>query len=169
MTYGNNCILIKRILESRPWWIELIGVTSNFNFKWQPFSLGIRYDLLNTIGCKQVVNHFEFHSELTSKSGLFLNLQTYSEMNKENVFNYLPLTFLIKIDPSKPNGQILHAIRNFVSFYTVLEDNKQFIINKSTHTTIKSSKTDKSSGHLFPSNFDKIGRASCRERVYALV
>eukprot|EP00826_Nyctotherus_ovalis_P065251 TRINITY_DN9586_c0_g1_i5.p1 TRINITY_DN9586_c0_g1~~TRINITY_DN9586_c0_g1_i5.p1 ORF type:complete len:410 (-),score=85.20 TRINITY_DN9586_c0_g1_i5:323-1552(-) len=106
---------------TRPWWIELTRLNSGFNFKWQPFSNGMRFDLLGTGKDKQLVNHFEFHGELSSKSKLFLNLQAYAEMNKENVFDFLPITFYIEL---KPNGHLESAMRDFSAFYKVLEQSK---------------------------------------------
>lgn len=42
----------------------------------------------------QIVNHYEFNSELTTKDKLFLNMNEFCESNKSNVFDYLPLTFV---------------------------------------------------------------------------
>jgi hypothetical protein len=140
---------VRRVIEGRPWWIELVGVTSSFNFKWQSFSNGIRYDLLNTFNCKQAVNHLEFHAELSAKSNLFMNLQNYSEINKENVFNYLPITFFISINPSKPNGQLLNAINNFTTFYNILENNKHLLNEK------QQDKKSNTANPLYPITFDK--------------
>ena len=47
---------------------------------------------------KQIVNHFEYHTEITTKDSLFKNLLTYAELNKLNVFDYLPLTFVVDVD-----------------------------------------------------------------------
>ena len=121
MGHGNNCTLVKRILVERPSWIELVGISSGFNFKWQPFSTGFRFDLLNTKAEKQAVNHLEFHSELSLKSKLFINLQTYSEVNKENVFNFIPITFYVEINPNKPNGHLENVIHIFSTLYKVHE------------------------------------------------
>jgi len=123
---GNNSMLPKSILTSRPWWIEHTTSTSGFNFKWQPFANGFRFDLLNSNTIKQATNHLEFHSELSSKSKLFLNLQTYSEINKENVFNFLPITFYIEVTREKLNGQLNNLIHRFSTFHRMLEAKKKF-------------------------------------------
>lgn len=47
---------------------------------------------------KQLVNHFEFHAQLTEKSKLFKNLLQYAYKLKENVFDYIPVTFFMEID-----------------------------------------------------------------------
>jgi hypothetical protein len=49
---------------------------------------------------KQLVNHFECHSQLTEKSKLFKNLTDFAIKHKENVFDYMPLTFYVEIDIS---------------------------------------------------------------------
>lgn len=45
-----------------------------------------------------MVNHFEFHAEITTKDNLFKNMLSYAEYNKLNVFDYVPLTFVLDID-----------------------------------------------------------------------
>lgn len=47
---------------------------------------------------KQVVNHFEFQHEITTKDLLFKNLLAYAELNKINVFDHVPLTFVLNVD-----------------------------------------------------------------------
>ncbi len=41
-----------------------------------------------------MVNHFEFHSLISNKANLFMNMMQYAETKEENVFKYLPLTIL---------------------------------------------------------------------------
>jgi len=41
--YGNNSGLVRKALERRSWWIEIQPVHSAYNFKWQPFSNGIKF------------------------------------------------------------------------------------------------------------------------------
>ena len=122
-----------------------------FNFKWQPFSSGFRFDLLGASNIKQAINHFEYHFELSSKSNLFLNMQMYSEINKENVFHCLPITFFIEINPEKPNGQLKNAIHRFASFYKLLEESKTY--HRHHTTTQKHSKTSKAVKALFAKPF----------------
>jgi hypothetical protein len=76
---------VKRVLDGRPWWIELPNTSPAFNFKWQPISWGIKFDSLNTTaGIKQIVNHFEFHIELSKKSNVFINMQLQAEVILKN-------------------------------------------------------------------------------------
>jgi hypothetical protein len=59
---GNNSELIKRCLEERNGdWVEISSTNTLFNFKWAPFSKGVRFDYLSVHGVKKMVNHFEFH------------------------------------------------------------------------------------------------------------
>jgi len=63
---GNNCTLVNRVMETRPYWNKIDSIkTSLFDFKWSPFSGPIRFDFLGKHGEKNLVNHFEFHGALT--------------------------------------------------------------------------------------------------------
>jgi hypothetical protein len=73
------------------------------------------------------VNHFEFHSQLTEKSKLFKNLTEFAIKMKENVFDYIPLTFFVEIDIGKPKFYAKAMVPFFNSFYA-LEDNKKKVI-----------------------------------------
>ena len=79
------------------YWKEVTYYSSIFHFKWQPFSKGIRFEQLS-YAQKQMVNHFEFHSEITTKDFLFKNLLAYAQLSKLSVFDYVPLTFVLDID-----------------------------------------------------------------------
>ena len=79
------------------------------------------------------------------------------------MFNFIPITFYIEINPQKPNGQLLNAIHSFENFYNVLETNKELI--KEAHTNfqqiptiiakITNSKIEKSPARLLPVTYDK--------------
>lgn len=68
-----------------------------YHFKWIPFSKGMRFDQLSYTQ-NQIVNHFEYHTEITTKDGLFKNILSYAELNKINIFDYVPLTFIVDVD-----------------------------------------------------------------------
>ena len=85
---GNNSGIVRRIMQERDSWIELQFMCPQFNFKWQPWSRGIKFQNLSlarkaTKDCKneQMVNHFEFHKEITKKSNLYINMQIFSEVH----------------------------------------------------------------------------------------
>lgn len=119
-----------------------------------------------------MINHFEFHKEITSKNLLFTNLQTFLDNNRENVFLNLPITFSIEININKPNMQLSHALHNFISFYQVLESNKKKIndihqhpekLDENVKPAHKNQKAEKKSNtiqkieKLVPTGFDKRG------------
>jgi hypothetical protein len=78
---GNNGELVKRVMQKRDWWRETTSFDTMFNFKWQQTIKGYRYERLTlTQPCKQMLNHFENHKEISTKSGLLKNLQLYCEV-----------------------------------------------------------------------------------------
>jgi len=79
------------------YWKEVPNTNFMYHFKWMPFLKGLNYKQLSFCQ-KQMVNHFEFHYEITTKDLLFKNLIAYAELNKINVFDYVPLTFVIDVD-----------------------------------------------------------------------
>lgn len=46
------------------------------------------------------MNHFEFHQELSNKEMLLKNLTDYCESNKLNVFDYVPVTYVLNVSDS---------------------------------------------------------------------
>jgi hypothetical protein len=77
---------------------------------------------------RQLVNHFECHSQMTEKSKLFKNLTDYAVSRlRENVFNYIPLTFFVEVDISKTKVFSKAMLPFFNSFYA-LEDNKKKVM-----------------------------------------
>ena len=80
-------------MQQRSWWIEIPNYNSLYNFKWQPFSKGLKFEDLDLQTIKKVVNHLEFHSELSQKRKLFENMKKYCELQKTNVFEVVPLTY----------------------------------------------------------------------------
>ena len=67
-------------MNLRAWWAELPIKNVSYNFLWQPTSNGISYDELGELNVDQMVNHFEFHNEISLKSNLFLNLRNFCEV-----------------------------------------------------------------------------------------
>ena len=47
---------------------------------------------------KKMVNHFEFHDQISEKDNLFFNMQRLCENAKKNVFELLPITFSVDLD-----------------------------------------------------------------------
>ena len=94
-----NCgYLIKNCFKHRINWIELPDLyQKDFNFKWQQNAKNLNFSTLSKIGhFKQMVNHFEYHSVITNKANLFINLMKHAEIMEENVFKYIPFTLLFE-------------------------------------------------------------------------
>ena len=94
---GNGATLIKNSLKHRTNWREAqMNVTSLFNFKWQASTMCIDYNRLSSVeSIPQMVNHFEYHSSISNKSNMFLNLFQYCESNNINIWKFVPLTIFI--------------------------------------------------------------------------
>ena len=94
-----NCgYLIKKCFKHRINWIELTDLyQKDFNFKWQQNTKNLSFSSLSKVGhFKQMVNHYEYHSVITNKANLFVNLMKHAEIEEENVFKYLPFTVLFE-------------------------------------------------------------------------
>lgn len=62
MMRGNNHLLVKRVMDSRPSWTLIPNSnTTMFDFKWTPYSSNIKFEFLNGRANKSLVNHFEHH------------------------------------------------------------------------------------------------------------
>lgn len=60
-----------------------------------------------------MLNHFEYHQELSNKEYLFKNILEYAELNKINAFEFIPLTFILNTLESTFEAQQTH----FLNFY----------------------------------------------------
>ena len=104
---GNNSEVVRRCMETRhPDWEEISDYSKIFNFKWKPFSNGIRYDQLSLYGQRQLVNHIINHDEITMKDNMFKNLSRYWMENNLDVFQYVPLTFILEYDNDQLIGNL---------------------------------------------------------------
>ena len=94
---GNGSALVKNSLKHRVNWREAqMNVTSLYNFKWQAFTMCIDYNRLSSVeSIPQMVNHFEYHSSISNKSNMFLNLFQYCESNNINIWKFVPLTIFL--------------------------------------------------------------------------
>ena len=113
-------------MKRRSWWIEIPNFNFLFNFKWQPVSYGIKFSDLEGSSIKQIVNHLEFHKEISTKSRFFQNMRSYWESTKYNVFDIMPLTFFVEIDVTKPNSKFT-ALSEFYNVYNTLEQSSKVI------------------------------------------
>ena len=131
-SFGNDSSTIKKCLEYRINWKseETKDEGDKTSFIWAPISTQINYyklayELKNEI----MVNHFEYHNEITNKLNMFRNMMIYCENKNLNVLNYLPLTILIEYD-------MVGFIRQFNNF-SYLFNNIESFIKKSEDTKIR--------------------------------
>ncbi|KAL4455740.1 hypothetical protein ABPG74_003150 [Tetrahymena malaccensis] len=114
---GNNSEIVRRILETRVLLQEVDEVYPEVNFEWHPFSRPIQFSKLGTKGevqlTKKVVNHFEYHHEITTKSNLVKNMKNYCAENKLDVFEFTPITFEINID----SNSFMNEMKTFLQYY----------------------------------------------------
>ncbi|KAL4443142.1 hypothetical protein ABPG74_002209 [Tetrahymena malaccensis] len=112
---GNNGERIRKLMLKREGWVETKDPTTMFvNFKWQQTTRGYKYEkLVENTSYKQVVNHFEFHKEITNKQYLVKNLMSFAESMKQNVFDITPLTYVI--DFNDENCDLI--LNNFLKFF----------------------------------------------------
>ena len=123
---GNSSVVIEECLKRRGHWkvftgeekhyvnsmpsnngsfIELnhnILPENNFpNFLWSHCSSRIDFNDFHRVKpgmMKRVTNHFEFHTEISNKLNLFINMMTFCESNNYDLFSMLPMTFPIKYE-----------------------------------------------------------------------
>lgn len=65
-----------------------------------------------------MVNHFEYHSHISNKLKLFLNMMKYCEQNNLDIFKYLPLTIMIQFGSSA----YLNQIDSFINFFNKIKN-----------------------------------------------
>lgn len=92
---------------------------SLYNFKWKPTSCGIKFDLIGKHGLKQLVNHVKGHWALTTKDNLFVNMKTYYESQKQNIYDVVPIT--IVLDYLKDD--VGDKVESFMNMFRIIEKN----------------------------------------------
>ena len=126
---GNNCGLVKNILEDRfPDWKEVPSYNNNLYFKWVFFSRFIKFEQLG-YSQKQIVNHFEFHQEITNKDNLFKNLFNYCESKKLCVYDFVPLTFALDVNEKSFNSDVEKFCKCFNYMKTEMTKNSPELVN----------------------------------------
>ncbi|CAD8134692.1 unnamed protein product [Paramecium pentaurelia] len=112
---GNNHELVQRIMDTRVDWQQTKDNSSMFvNFRWQQWHRGYKYDrLILNNQYKQMVNHFENHPELSNKQYLFRNLCSYCEQNKQNVYDSVPITFVLDFKDDSVDQQFTQFVKFF--------------------------------------------------------
>ncbi len=99
-SYGNDSSTIKKCLEHRINWKseENKEEGDSTSFIWAPISSQINfynlaYELRNDI----MVNHFEYHNEITNKLNMFRNMMIYCEKKKFKRFKLFTINNINRI------------------------------------------------------------------------
>jgi len=99
---GNNGIMVREVLKQRAWWSYGARHDENLNLLWTQWC---RPKFIKELKCYgkgknegplKVSNHFERHYHLSNKKAMFINLYRYYQLNNEDPFITLPLTFHIR-------------------------------------------------------------------------
>ena len=103
---GNDISTIKKCFEHRKNW-QIAPESYNYNeihFIWAPLSCQIKYDQINQENTNAkiitLINHYEYHAQLSNKLKMFKNLMIYCEENHLDLFSFVPLTILIEYQSS---------------------------------------------------------------------
>jgi hypothetical protein len=80
-----------------------------------------------------MVNHFEFHHEITTKDLLLKNIMSYAELNKLNVFDSVPLTFVLGVD----SPTYAFDFAKFTSCYEIITKLVEFNYEQSPKLCLK--------------------------------
>jgi hypothetical protein len=102
-------------MSTRKNWEESTDSKQAFlSFKWQQSNKGYNYEnCSNKKIYKHVLNHFEYHPELSNKEYMFRNIIEYCETRKINAFEFIPLTFVLNtLDRNFDTQQ-----SSFIAFY----------------------------------------------------
>lgn len=72
---------------------------------------------LSDLNARQAVNHFEAHQLITEKFNLLNQMQKYCDLGKENVFDYLPVTFYVEMPNVQKEQAYNQAMAPFISYF----------------------------------------------------
>ena len=111
--FGNDITTIKKCFEHRENW-EMAPESLKYNeinLIWAPLSCQVKYGEVNqeTKKILTLVNHYQFHTQLSNKLKMFKNLMIYCEENHLDLFSYVPLTVVMEYQ--KPS--FLFQFRSF--------------------------------------------------------
>ncbi|EGR34832.1 hypothetical protein IMG5_000600 [Ichthyophthirius multifiliis] len=161
---GNNSQIIRRIMQKRKGWVEIqYGSTMFVNLKWQQSSRGYQYNrLVLNNNYKQLVNHFEFHQEITEKHNLIKNLTSYCQQQGLNVFDITPITFILDANDDK----IEQNMQEFFHFY---EKNMPYQIKKKMTQKLLSEIKKKIKNYFnFSNNEKKMSNNNSQKTKYKI-
>ena len=132
--FGNDIKTIKKCFEHRENW-QLAPESfklDQINLIWAPMSNQINFNEINKDNKNiTLMNHYEFHTQLSNKLKMFKNLLIYCEENKYDLFSFVPLTILIEyqspffLNQFQNFSFIFNNISSFLSERGLPKDNKK--------------------------------------------
>ncbi|CAG9331608.1 unnamed protein product [Blepharisma stoltei] len=125
---GNNSSLIQSILKLRPNWSEAENGRQSLQFIWHPTSVKARFDRLMPYLPIQVINHFEFHAQLSNKLLLYNNMVNYCRLKSIDITKLMPITFPLNVGSKDFTAQM----SKFIGFFKTCSssDSKNFWLLK---------------------------------------
>jgi len=132
---------------------------TNYNFKWKYGPKNVEYKKLaksnDNLDKQKCVNHFEFHTEISDKRKMFINLLKFCDLIDFDIFTIFPMTIILNF--KKDNYD-----KNFKSFsliFNILNEKKENKLSsnsmKITNSTNKDITINKNYTDLFVLN-DKV-------------
>ena len=120
IVYGNNGLLVEKIFSTRPNWEKINDKkpVNNSNLIWSELSQEINFISHQEVAHSQLINHFEYHNNVSNKKDLFINLLKYCEYNRIDLFTFFPLTIIFNSNESLFNEQI----EGFKELYNDISD-----------------------------------------------
>ncbi len=148
---GNNIKTVRECFKYRLNWEEANNneLEQEINLFWKPLSQKINFNLLSYDNKNIVMaNHYEFHTSISNKLKMFINLMNFTENKNINLFSFLPVSIII--DYGKPK-----FLKQFKSFIYLFSNIDKFIEDPSYIKNYKRKYSD-----FFLINYDynsKIG------------
>lgn len=89
------------------------------NMIWTQTTRGVKFQGRpdRSIFPRQFLNHFKHHPQISNKMNLFANLHQICIEYKLNIFNFVPITFLFKIN----SGGFVNQVSHFFRFFKALK------------------------------------------------
>ena len=116
---GNNIKTVRDCFKYRLNWEEANNnEEQEINLFWKPLSQKIDFNLLSHDNKNIVMaNHYEFHTSISNKLKMFINLMNFTENKNINLFSFLPVSIII--DYGKP--KFLKQFKSFIYLFSNIE------------------------------------------------
>ena len=116
---GNNIKTVRDCFKYRLNWEEANNnEEQEINLFWKPLSQKIDFNLLSHDNKNIVMaNHYEFHTSISNKLKMFINLMNFTENNNIDLFSFLPFTIIIDYGSIK----FLKQFNSFIYIFTNIE------------------------------------------------